>query len=246
MKTFLFTLFCFCGTVSLAQNGFFLQPEIGAGVSNSTFEPFSPAGYPEQLNVFGYQGQVDLGYRAGNWQFISGIGYLRTGVTIAQGSVGIFYGTAGEGTSIETLAPEKVTDFNPHLVVPVKIGYRAIRFSKKLSFTPFVGAEFLYNMPRTFVVGSVSNNTKSEESKYKESQQEFDGVGNRFGVAGLVQLCFEYQLNDRYDITAGPSLHYMLTSELNFAPEQDYAVLMNVGLKWNFRKRTQIQSTIVN
>jgi hypothetical protein len=241
MKTFLFTLFCLSTTASFAQNGFFLQAETGAGISNMTMEPFSPLGYPDQSNVFGYQGQVDAGYKAGKWQFVSGIGYLRTGVKMSPGLTEGFYGTFGEGTSTQVV--KIVTDYNPHLLLPVKVGYEAIRFSNKLSFTPFVGAEFLYNMPRTFIVSPIAGNSKIPETKHTESQQEFDGSCNRIGVAGLVQLSFEYRLNDRYDITAGPSVHYMLTSELNFGPEQDYSVLMNLGLKWNFKKRQHSSSS---
>src|ERR1035437_544072 len=231
MKKLMITLLSFCSTLSFAQNGFFLQPEIGGGFSNTCWQPFKTTGYPGQTSIFSYQGQVDIGYKAGIWQFITGIGYLRTGVNLQHGSLSDFNNYIWFIFDENLFVPYSlaITDYNPHYIIPVKIGYEVHRFSKRLSFTPLIGAELSENLPRTFVF---DHNPKQPESK-----DAFNYNCNKYGIIGLLQLNFEYRLNNRYDLTAGPSIHYMFTSELNFKDQHDYSVLMNLGVKWNFKNR---------
>jgi hypothetical protein len=236
MKKLFITLLSLCSVASFAQNGFFLQPEIGTGFSNTSWRPSSSvSSYDGQKSVFSYQGQVDIGYKAGKWQFITGFGYLRTGVKLSQGTIADFNNYAlvfFENASFTQLYAAEITDYNPHYVIPVKIGYEVHRFSKKLSLTPLIGAEFTNNLPRTFVF--------TGSQKEKESKDDFTYNCNKYGVTGLVQLNFDYRINNRYDLSFGPSAHYMFTSELNFKDQHDYAVLMNLGLKWSFKSRKQV------
>jgi len=235
MKQLSIILICFCCITATAQNGFYLQPEVGAGLSNACWQAFSPAGNPGQSSVFSYQGQMDIGYKAGRWQFISGIGYLRTGVKSSYNYIVDPFFMQGIAVDYNNGAFIKA-DYNPHIIVPVKIGYEVCRFSNRLSFTPIIGAQFGYNTPRSFVYQYNS----SKGQKETESQQEFNMWCNPSAIIGLLQLNFEYRLNDRYDLTAGPSLHYMFTSEINFANEYDYSLLLNVGLKRHFKNRKPI------
>jgi hypothetical protein len=234
MKNLFITLFCCWSTVAFAQNGFFLQPEIGAGMTNANWKPTSSvASYPGQSPIFSWQGQLDLGYKAGKWRFITGLGYLRTGVNLKQGDLSYFYNYVfvQEINPLYTAFSHGITDYNPHYIVPVKIGYEVRRFSNRLSLTPLIGAELTRNLPRTFLIG--------EKTKQHETPEDFINAGNKNGITALLQLNFEYKVNSHYDLTFGPSVHYMYTSELNFKDEHDYAFLMNLGLKWNFKKRTQ-------
>jgi len=238
MKKLIITILCFCGIASFAQNGFFLQPEIGGGISNTCWQPFTFKGLPGQQSILSYQGQVDAGYNAGKWRFSTGVGYLLTGVHLQPGSIANFNNYVvipfAETNNLFIPYSEKITDYNPHIIIPLKVAYEVKQFNDRLSFVPQIGAEFAMNQRRTFVF---SNSVKQEESA-----SDFKSACNPHSIMGMVQLNFEYRLNSHYAITAGPSAHYMFTSELNFKDQQDYAVLMNLGLKWNFRKHTDIHT----
>jgi hypothetical protein len=239
MKHLFITILSFvCSSAAFSQDGFFLQPEIGVGMANTCWRAFSPAGLPGQESVLSYQGQLDLGYRSGKWQFISGLGYLRTGVTLKQGSVFDFTDGGGpvffydNSTFLPYLPPMGVTVYNPHIILPIKVGYEICRFSNKLSLNPVAGAEFFYNMRRTIIS---KDNWLNQNGV--ESLESFQSSCNRFSVAGLLQLNMEYKFSKRIDLTGGPSVHYMFTSMLNFRSEYDYAVLLNLGFRWNFRHK---------
>ena len=92
-------------------------------------------------------------------------------------------------------------------------------------------------MPRTFVQQTVATDHVYPAWKTVETKQQFDASCNSFGVIALIQLNFAYRLSSRFDLIAGPSLHFMLTSEVNFKGQHDYAALMNLGLKYNFINR---------
>jgi hypothetical protein len=235
MRKLLITFLCLYSTQSFAQNGFFLLPELGAGMSNTSWKPqASVASYPGQNSIFSWQGQLDLGYKAGKWQFITGLGYLRTGVNMKNGDENEFNNykfVPADINSVWPLVVPGVTDYNPHYIVPVKVGYEMHQFNNKLSFLPVIGAEFTNNLPRTFAVG--------HNPKQAESQDDFTYNCNRKGITAMLQLNFEYIVNRHYDFTFGPSVHYMYTSELNFEDQHDYAFLMNLGLRWNFKARKQ-------
>ena len=145
-------------------------------------------------------------------------------LTVKNGIYQSFYPSVPENVFIP---PVKITDYNPHIVVPVKIGYEVLRFSDKLSFTPFIGAEYAFNMPRTFVYPTTTRT---------ESKLAFEDVCNNNGIIGLLDLNFTYNISKHIDLTGGPSVNYMFTSMLNFKQENDYAMLFNLGIKYNFNK----------
>ena len=81
MKKLIAVILSFVCTASFAQNGLFLQPEVGGGFGNADIAPSrnSYVTHYNTQNIFSYQGQMNIGYNAGKWQFITGVGYLRTG-----------------------------------------------------------------------------------------------------------------------------------------------------------------------
>jgi len=210
-------------------------------MSNATWQFLHFAGLPGQKSVTSFQGQLDLGYRSGKWQFITGLGYLRTGVDLSRGSMVDLRHDMG----VMTLSGDQYympimynapgcTVYNPHIIMPVKVGYELVRFSNRLTLNPVIGAEVCYNIRRVFVESDLEN------GRQVETPSSFRENCNRISVAGLAQINAEYKMSKRFDLTAGPSVHYMLTSTLNFRGEYDYAVLFNAGLKWNFKKRAEM------
>ncbi len=243
MKKLFIALVCFCSTWSFAQKGFYLQPEVGGGFSNAVMPvPSSWTSY-DNHSVLSYQGQMDIGYRTGKWQFATGIGYLRTGVYIKNGSIATLDKNAWLVFAQSNDLPfvgwvtNGITDFNPHVMVPVKVGYEVAKLSNKLSFTPFIGAEFSRNMPRTLILDA-------GKERNIESKESFNSNCNLLSTWGTVQLNFDYRLSNRYDLSFGPSCHYMFTSQLNFAPERDYSVLLNLGVKYNFKRRDNLATSV--
>jgi hypothetical protein len=234
LKKYLLLILCLCSAASYAQNGFFLQPEIGAGFSNTIWKPGI---YPQQVSIFSYRAGMDIGYKTGKWQFITGLAYLRTGVKVLSGT--IYYFENNEYLLPIITPPENITDYNPHILVPLKIGYEVLRFSDKLSLTALLGAEISYNIQRTFLTQVTVMPGTYPVNKDVESRQDFNRSGNNSGTMGLAQVNLEYKLNNRVSLTGGPSFQYMFSSMLNFRNEYDYALLMNIGLKWNFKKERQ-------
>ena len=235
MKNVFIAILCSCSTLSFAQNGFFLQPQVGGGFSNSVlYYPNMPDVNWATRNVPSWQAQLNIGYKAGQWRFTSGIGYLRTGVKLKNGTPANFDQYAFILYDMLPFGPYPltafdITDYSPHVIVPVKVGYELCRFGNRLSLVPAIGAELSYNRPRTILLG--------DYSEMKETPESFKNNCNRFGAIGVVELNMEYKLGQRYRIVAGPSFQFMALSELNFAQQHDYAVLMNLGLQYHFRKK---------
>jgi len=209
-------------------------------MSNAFWQPLPGTGMEGQKSITSFQGQLDLGYRSGKWQFITGLGYLRTGVNLSEGSLFNFrhdlvMPSHPEGGFYVPFIDYGCTVYNPHIIMPVKVGYELARFSNRLTLNPIIGAEVSYNIRRVFLGPNLPNNGRDVETP-----SSFQYNCNRVSVIGLVQINAEYKLSKRLDLTAGPSIHYMLTSELNYKGEYDYAVLFNAGLKWNFKKRAEM------
>lgn len=242
MKKLLFIILCCCSSYVFGQKGFYLLPEAGIGFTNARMPGSSHFyGHTQLNNITSIQGQLGIGYKTGRWQFSSGIGFLRTGMQLTGSALLLRRDIAITTTFPELLVPmviriDKITTYNPHITVPVKIGYEAYRFNNKLKVTPAIGAELAYNTRRTF--------TYAEPNfKDRETQVSFNYNCNRLGVIGLVQVNLEYKLNNRCDLVAGPSFRYMFSSMLNYAQEHDYAVLMNVGIRYNFRHKGNLTTT---
>src|ERR1017187_7545274 len=83
MKKLILIACLFCGLNTSAQNGFFLQPEIGVGISNTNAK-FSTMNIPgtyswPPTSIFTYDCQLGVGYNFSHWAISSGVYYLRSG-----------------------------------------------------------------------------------------------------------------------------------------------------------------------
>lgn len=238
MRKFLLVILCACGTPSFAQTGFFIQPELGIGISNTNWQYLSPGSNTGQKNIFSDEFVIKAGYQNDRWELTTGIGYLNTGYKINT------YNGFVPGVLQEYSVPHawpvpdlygKYSMHDPHIIMPFEVGYK-IHLNSKLVFTPSVGVTAMYNLQRHIV-------TNVPLSSYKEPSQDFETYCNQYSLSGTAQFSFEYALTKKIVLVAGPSAQYMLTPEMKktlfgfYAPQYDYAFLMNIGLKYCFSKK---------
>ncbi len=243
MKILSTLLLCLCSSALFAQNGFFLQPEIAAGAGNVhwtsdgihwTSNLPSPKYLGFKHTLFSYQGTLDVGYKTGKWEFITGLGYFTTGYS---GSDAIFnftdkymyqgIGLIGATKDYPELGEAKT--YNRHIILPVKVGCQLVQLNDRWTFTPQLGAEFSYNMPRVFIAGG----------RKTESEEHFKSTCYRYSVFGLTQLNFEYKACAHIAFIAGLSFHYSLTPLVRDHQEFDYATLVNFGMRYNFKHKAK-------
>jgi hypothetical protein len=59
---------------------------------------------------------------------------------------------------------------------------------------------------------------------------------------GLTQLNFECKATKRIEFTTGVSFHYDLTPLVNKGIEHDYALLANLGMRYNFKHKVHAET----
>jgi opacity protein-like surface antigen len=237
MRKFLLIALCACSTVSFAQTGFFIQPQIGGGIANTNWQYFSPTQNRDQKNIFSDEFAIKAGYQNEKWSFTAGIGYLNTGYQM--NSYSVF--TPGVSQEYPLHAwPEpniagKYSMHDPHIILPLEVGYK-IYLNPKLFFTPSIGAAAMYNLQRHII-------TNVPLSNYEEPLQDFKTYCNQYSLLGIMQFNFEYTLTHKAILLVGPSVQYMLTSEMKnsenslYGSQYDYAFLINIGIKYCFSKK---------
>ena len=217
-KTFLLVL-CYSAITAFAQNGFFLQPEVGVGMSNIIQKHFS---YAKQHSIITFNPAIDIGYQFHNWRFQSGIEYLKTGYELDHATYMANFGDWLNG---------KVVINYEHILVPVKLSYK-IKLNKKWSFYPSAGAYFSYNYRFTMKAFDAPVLNTSHFNRY-----------SCFATAGLNIEC---QLTQRLALSISPVCDYMLSSiykesEMKF---NSYAVLLQGGIVWHFKKKQKSRNSI--
>jgi len=223
MKKLIITILCFCSITSFAQDGFFLQPIIGAGFTNMKHnddnDHMTSGDY-----AFTFDGGVRAGYQAGKWRFNTGLGYLRTGTKIPITL------TDALGNPIGT---SYIRYRYSHLVLPITVG-RTFSMTRKLSLTPSAGPEFSYNISST-------EKDDFDGRVVHMSSSQFNGYYQRLSCFGLLEAALDYRVSPGLSLSLTPSFDYMLT---NFAKTEDgapfttkehpYVLLLNAGVKWAF------------
>ena len=111
--------------------------------------------------------------------------------------------------------------------IPLQIGY-AIPLSNKLSLVPQLGVIACY---------SFSGSTQYEEQAGRTSLPGYalNDYG-RFTFWGQAGVQLEYKLNNRFSLSGGPSLQYMLGGTGNNYSNSFYNLNFNLGLKINLGK----------
>jgi hypothetical protein len=189
---------------AIAQNGFYLSPSVGAGMSNA--RPYNPWTDISLSSSFSYNASMGVGYHYKNWRIQSGIQYLTSGYQLNNVSVTEFF---------DPLNPYRGTDkyriSYRHLGVPLQIGYTILP-TKKLSLVPYLGAFISYN------IGARSVSTEADiKTKTSWSKDEFDLFYKSISVWGTAALYLQYKATNRISILCGPSAKYMIS---NFAKQR--------------------------
>lgn len=230
MKKVLFVALCACGFTSFAQDGFFLQPEIGIGAANAHVR--SPSyGYntynsSEPKSFTTYTGQIGVGYQHNNWSINTGVGLLKSGYK---------WNYLG-GDFVTTYVTESHIDY--HISVPLTVAYQ-VNISKLFFITPAVGGAVSYNYAERYTYGEgVYRNQPQQVTSRLLQGSELAKQDHTTSVWGILQVRAGYKLNDRLSIVAGPEGQFMTGSILkdNNNYQKNYAYTFNAGAIWHLGK----------
>ena len=217
-------VFCFSGFVSAAQNGFYLQPEIGIGSSNVSAHDNMVLGRYEnegRNSVWVTDCEVGIGYRIGHLEISSGIFFLQSGFNE--------HTLSGYMYQLDT----KTKQYYNHITLPIIADFR-IRLGKRFSIAPGIGYEISHNYS--------DNKTTDQDgvvTKQKLTGAAFTNLYQVTSAWWIIRLGAGYKLNKRLSIVAGIELHDMLTSMIaeGYNPAAfQYSVILslNAGLTWSF------------
>lgn len=214
-----------------AQNGFYLAPSTGAGISNATKSVYALgvdgyASFNHKSAIFSNNIQFGIGYQYKNWRFQTGIQYFKSGYKIDE----LVFGTDFNPTykSISGSGSYKVA-IN-QVGIPLQVGY-AIPLSSKLSLVPYVGVLSSFTFS-----GNYQFNEPGKFTNNELSGAALNDYG-RFTFWGLAGAQLEYKLSDKVFIFGGPSVQYKLGSTSNNNQQNFYNLNFNLGLKFNLNKK---------
>lgn len=202
------------GALSLsahAQNGLYVAPSFGAGISGSTHKFSDFEGKSRKQSLFSYNAQLAIGYKHDRWSLQTGISYFKSGYKLNNLTFGSDFNPDGP-----TASRNYTMELN-QLGIPLQLGY-SIPLGKRLSITPTAGLLASY---------ALSGHSEIEDmGRTNLSDIGWSGKG-RFGLWGTLGVQLEYKLSDRFSLIGGPSLQYKLAGgEKNL-----YNVQFHVGLK---------------
>jgi len=226
MKKIILAVFCFSGFVSSAQNGFYLQPQIGFGTSYVDAHDNLKLGTYENEgkgSVSVYNVELGVGYRLNQLEISSGIYFLRSGY--------YEHTLSGYMFVIDT----KTTQYYNSIALPLMAGYR-FWLGKRFSITPGFGYEISYNYSDDKTIdrdGVVTKQTLTGAA--------FTSQYHKTSLWGILRLGLGYKLNTRMNIIAGGEFHDMLSSMLpggyNPAAYQYVHIFsLNAGITWRLGK----------
>jgi len=207
-----------------AQNGFYLSPSIGAGISNANrsvpFDQYGPTLGSAKGPVFSTTAQIGIGYSYKRWRFQSGIQYFQGGYKTDDP----IFRPASDNLAI----PLPLTDeyrFVVHQVgIPLQVGY-AIALSKRLTLVPYAGIT-----PAFAFAGSSRFSNSSETTRGGLEGYAVNDYG-RYTLWAQAGMQLEYKLNNRISLTGGPSLQYRIAGTGNQDAKHYYNLNFNLGAK---------------
>lgn len=213
-----------------AQNGFYLSPSVGAGMSSSSPSSYGTTsdGYSvlmDKTPIPAYNMQIGIGYQYKNWRFQSGLQYFRSGFKIG----GLSFNTHFNPFDPAVLTNGSYNISISQIGIPLQVGY-VIPLSKKLCLVPYAG-----------LLGALTFAGNSRHDEHKQitnrslSGAELNGYG-RFTVWGLAGLQLEYKLNNKVSVFGGPSLQYRLRTTGGNTDGNFYNLNFNLGMKFNLGK----------
>ncbi len=218
-----------CALQAFAQQGFYVAPSVGVGMSNAShdfYKMVSGGGQIKPSAVLNYNAQLSVGYGFGRWRVESGIQYATTGF--------IYKGLIMDTPPGDIISGTEETRYY-HLSVPLRVGY-TLPLGSRRSLSPMAGALVSFNTgARTIVDFPVFR-----ESDTKWTSDNFKTQKQGTSVWGNVSLQAGFRLNGRVTVFAGPGLQYMLTNFLKApaaspykASERPYFINMDIGARIN-------------
>jgi hypothetical protein len=229
-KTFVF-IASFFSISCFAQDGFFLQPEVGTGTACIHSGPVSRYPgmweYPGALsNIPAFNAGLSAGYKMHKIGLTAGVEYLTSGYS--RDYIG--------GDLI--LVRGRETEVYTHIAVPVTVSYK-LAIGNRLFVLPGVGVAYSYNISST-ITNAFDVGPFHETSRRKNTGSDFTEMYDRSSVWGVAYLKVGYAFNDKLSIIAGPAGQYMLGSIWKGYPadytQRNYTYTFNVGAIWNLKK----------
>lgn len=223
MRKLILVVLIICHTSLFAQNGFFVQPSVGMGVTNSTVSYFSNYFFNGYNTVVTrnapkpiYKAALLVGHEYGHFIFKTGVSIFRSGINYELSDWNF------AGTTDPYSSPEQAYSYYYYVSVPVSVGYR-INIDKRLSLVPSL----------SYALGFV-------RSEYTVSTFHAEYYGLHSGPASgtnsfaALQLEVAYRLNSKFYLTAAPEAQYMVPTRFakNTSYLANYTYSLNLGLRY--------------
>lgn len=219
-------------TGSFAQDGFYIAPSAGAGISGATknYTIFNAAGNAiKNSDVVNYNSKAAIGYRYKKFRFQVGIQYMTSGYKRDEI---VFPGEYHPDSSANTKDNSPFEVRYTHLMIPVQVGYN-IRVSNKFSVVPYLGILAGYNLgAKTFITEA------GKERSYTLTKADFNNRYNRLSLWGQISVQAEYRLGPIVSLTAGPSVTRMISNleqvhanAIVKPTQKNYAFNLDIGAK---------------
>ena len=210
--------------VANGQVGFFLQPQIGGGFSNTNIRrPVDPMAFGISLseNVLTYNPQLILGYAHSFWAVRIGASYLETGFSGVRET---FYGPY-------TPITKSLTEYYAHYMVPVTFALRG-RIGYRWLFSPEAGGAVSYNYGK-YGTYTFASNKYTETVMGKAFTQNYQ----QYSYWAIGKINFEFELSQRINLLWGVSGQYMINSMLKDKTniQKGYAYTLNMGMIWDLK-----------
>ncbi|WP_118975851.1 outer membrane beta-barrel protein [Taibaiella koreensis] len=222
-------LACPFATTLHAQNGLYLAPSIGAGLSNANRSVLTGSGEMTMGNakgpVFSQTAQLGIGYQYKHWRFQSGIQYFQGGYKTDDP----IFRPATDNPAMPVSLKDEYRFVVHQVGIPLQVGY-AIALSPRLTLVPYAGI--------TTAFAFAGNARLSNGAGTTGGGLEGIAVNDygRFTLWGQAGLQLEYKLNNRISLTGGPSVQYRLAGTGNRDAKNYYNLNFNLGAKINLGK----------
>ena len=229
MKKLILILLLAEGGTSNAQNGLFIQPTVGLGLTAlSTYQgEHFYTGITDDKAKFTFNPQLLLGYQYHHFVFSTGIGYMKEG----------YAGTLYQDPFYDNRRIEYF--YTNYFTVPFVLGYK-IDLSSRLSVTPALAYELgLRQQTETTITYDTASLLSSYRAPYTITEKK-----HASGTEGFASVKIDgiYKINPQLNIVAGLQARYRLaTGNTDFF--RSYTYTLNMGVQYFF-KGTKINTAV--
>lgn len=223
MKKILTILLIILSANAWAQNGLYLQPTIGAGITDIDYwSEYRNVNKLDDVNGLAYKMMIMAGYQFSRWKLEVGLGYL----SVKNGYDHITFSYPFNPSMPAATVYADVRYVSSYLSVPVQVVYSA-PISKKFDVQPQVGLGLNYNF-----------NTKASGSEYELSGKkklDYPIMNMKYKTTELVGnagIMLSYKLTKKMSVIAGPALTYFIanTENMKIYKATIYCVTLDAGI----------------